>query len=153
MKPDYEIYCDGSFQSSINSGGWSAIIVKDNVVVKKLYQGYLNTTNNRMEIMAVIGALNYFKTPTNIKIYSDSQYVVNSICNGHVYKWFDEKDYSKKNLDLWFELIDLLNVHNVTFEWVKGHDNNKLNNLADKFAVHAAQCLNLPKDEINSVTI
>lgn len=153
MKPDYEIYCDGSYQSSINSGGWSAIVVKDGVVVKKLYQGYIGTTNNRMEIMAVIGALNYFKTPTNIKIYSDSQYVVNSICNKHVYKWFDEKDYSKKNLDLWFKLLDLLDLHNVTFEWVKGHDTNKLNNLADKFAVHAAQCLNLPKDEINSVTI
>lgn len=111
----YYIYCDGSYQSSIDSGGWSAIIVEDNKVVKKLYQGYKSTTNNRMEIMAVIEALKYFKEPSNIVIYSDSQYVVNSITNNYVYKWFEEKDFSKKNLDLWFELIDLLKFHNVEF--------------------------------------
>lgn len=153
MSEEYIAYCDGSFQSSINSGGWSSIILKNGKIVKKLYQGYIGTTNNRMEIMGVLETLKYFKTPINIKIYSDSQYVVNSIVNGHVFKWFKEQDYSKKNLDLWFELVDMLEFHNVTFEWVKGHDNNPMNELADKLAVHAAQCLNLPKDEINTVSI
>lgn len=151
MTSDYIAYCDGSFQSSINCGGWSSVIIKDGKIVKKLYQGYSGTTNNRMEIMGVLETLKYFKTPINIKIYSDSQYVINSIINGHVYKWFENKDFSKKNLDLWFELLDLLEFHNVSFEWVKGHNKDEMNELADKLAVHAAQCLNLPKDEISSV--
>ena len=151
MTSDYVAYCDGSFQSSINCGGWSSVIIKDGKIIKKLYQGYTETTNNRMEIMGVLETLKYFKTPVKIKIYSDSQYVINSIVNGHVYKWFENKDFSKKNLDLWFELLDLLEFHNVTFEWVKGHNKNEMNELADKLAVHAAQCLNLPKDEINSI--
>lgn len=150
---EYIAYCDGSYQSSINSGGWSSIIIKDNQIIKKLYQGYKDTTNNRMEIKAVIETLKYFKTPVKITIYSDSQYVVNSIVNKHVYSWFENKDYSKKNLDLWFDLIELLETHKVSFQWVKGHNNNEFNNLADKLAVHAAQCLNLPKDEINSVKL
>lgn len=147
MEFEYVIYCDGSYQSSINSGGWCAVITKNGQIIKKLYQGYTDTTNNRMELMGVLEALRYFKTPTSIKIVSDSQYVVNSIINKHVYKWFEEKDYSKKNLDLWFAIIDLLAFHNVSFEWTKGHDINELNNLADKLAVHAAQCLNLKKDD------
>ena len=103
-----------------------------------------------MEIRGVLETLKFFKTPVRIKIYSDSQYVINSIVNKHVYKWFAEKDFSKKNLDLWFELIDQLSIHDVTFEWVKGHEVNEMNNLADKLAVHAAQCLNLPEDGINN---
>ena len=103
-----------------------------------------------MEIRGVLETLKFFKTPVKIKIYSDSQYVINSIVNKHVYKWFTEKDFSKKNLDLWFELIDQLSIHDVTFEWVKGHKTNEMNNLADKLAVHAAQCLNLPEDGINN---
>ena len=103
-----------------------------------------------MEIRGVLETLKFFKKPVKIKIYSDSQYVINSIVNKHVYKWFEDKDFSKKNLDLWFELIDLLAIHDVTFEWVKGHETNEMNNLADKLAVHAAQCLNLPEDGNNS---
>ena len=103
-----------------------------------------------MEIRGVLETLKFFKTPVRIKIYSDSQYVINSIVNKHVYTWFAEKDFSKKNLDLWFELIDQLSFHDVSFEWVKGHEVNEMNNLADKLAVHAAQCLNLPEDGINN---
>lgn len=150
---DYIIYCDGSYQSSFNSGGWSAIITKNDQVIQKLYQGYKNTTNNRMELLGVIEALKYFKEPVSIKIVSDSQYVINSIINKHVYKWLENKDYTKKNLDLWFELVDLLEFHKVDFEWTKGHNINKYNNLADKFAVHAAQCLNLKEDEINTANL
>ena len=69
-----------------------------------------------MEIRGVLETLKFFKKPVKIKIYSDSQYVINSIVNKHVYKWFEDKDFSKKNLDLWFELIDLLAIHDVTFE-------------------------------------
>ena len=106
-----------------------------------------------MEIRGVLETLKFFKNPVKIKIYSDSQYVINSIVNKHVYKWFAEKDFSKKNLDLWFELIDQLSIHDVTFEWVKGHETDEMNNLADKLAVHAAQCLNLPEDGTNSTNL
>ena len=146
---EYTAYCDGSFQSSIDCGGWSSVILKNNKIIKKLYQGYKHTTNNRMEIRAVLETLKYFEQPVKITIYSDSQYVVNSIVDKHIYKWFEEQDFSKKNLDLWFELIDLLEFHNVSFVWIKGHESNELNNLADMLAVHAAQCLNLPNDGIN----
>lgn len=150
---EYTAYCDGSYQSSINCGGWASIILEDGKVIKKLYQGYKNTTNNRMEIRGVLETLKYFKDPVKIKIYSDSQYVVNSIVNKHVYKWFEDQDYSKKNLDLWFELLDLLEYHDVTFEWVKGHEDNEMNNMADMLAVHAAQCLNLPEDAFGTIKI
>lgn len=111
-----------------------------------MYYGYKDTTNNRMELRGVLAALEYFKTPTKMTIYSDSQYVVSSIVNGHAKKWFEQQDYSKKNLDLWHDILDLLEIHDVEFKWVKGHSNNEYNELCDKLAVHAAQCLNLPKD-------
>jgi ribonuclease HI len=91
-------------------------------------------------------ALEYFKNPETIKIYSDSSYVVNTINNGWAKKWFEEQDFSKKNLDLWFKLIDLIDFHDVEFVWVKGHADNENNCMADMLAQHAANCLNLKTD-------
>ena len=142
----YEIYTDGAYSSSKDAGGTSAIILKDNKIIQKLYQGYHHTTNNRCEIMATIMALEYFKNPETIKIYSDSSYVVNTINNGWAKKWFEEQDFSKKNLDLWFKLIDLIDFHDVEFVWVKGHADNENNCIADMLAQHAANCLNLKTD-------
>lgn len=82
----YTIYTDGAYMSSINCGGCSAIIVREGTIVKKLYQGFKNTTNNRMEIYGVIMALEYFDQKEDIEIYSDSSYVVNSINQKHVHK-------------------------------------------------------------------
>lgn len=82
----YTIYTDGSYQSSINAGGYATVIIKDEKIVKTLYKGFKNTTNNRMELMGVLEALRYFKTPTKMKIYSDSQYVINNIEGGYVKK-------------------------------------------------------------------
>lgn len=143
----YTIYTDGAYSSSIDCGGCSAIITQDNKVVKKLYQGYKHTTNNRMELRGVLMALEYFQTPQELEIYSDSSYVVNSINNKHVFRWFEQQDYSKKNLDIWFKIVELLAFHNVVFHWVKGHDDNEMNCLADLYAVHSSQCLNIPIDE------
>ena len=78
----YEAYTDGSYQDSIKAGGWASIILKDDKIFKKLYQGLKYTTNNRCELIGVIETLQYFKNPVNITIYSDSQYVVNSINGG-----------------------------------------------------------------------
>lgn len=147
----YTIYTDGAYSSSSNTGGASAIITQDGKIIKKLYLGYRNTTNNRMELMGVLMSLEYFKSPQELEIYSDSSYVVNSINQKHVWKWFENQDYSKKNLDLWFKIIELLAFHNVKFHWVKGHNDNTFNCLADLYAVHAGQCLNLPLDEITNI--
>lgn len=132
--------------SSINCGGWAAIITKNGEIEKTLYRGYRNTTNNRCEIYGVLAILQYFKEPTDIKIYSDSQYVVNTINNKWAVKWIQDNDETKKNLDLWKQVVRLLYLHNVECVWVKGHANNKLNNKCDLLCVHAAQCLDLPED-------
>lgn len=115
-------------------------------MIKTLYQGFKNTTNNRQELFGVLEALRYFTEPSKIKIYSDSQYIVNSINNGSAQKWFKEQDYTKKNLDIWVEILDLLNYHDVEFIWVKGHAGNEMNELVNTLAQHAANCLNLKED-------
>lgn len=151
---EYIAYTDGSYQSSINAGGWSSIILDSNKnIVKKLYMGMKNTTNNRQELYAVINTLQYFSSPVKITIYSDSQYVINSIQTKSCYRWFENRDYDKKNLDLWYKLIDLLEFHDVSFIWVKGHNEDKYNEMADMLAVHAAQCLNIPEDVYNTIKI
>lgn len=142
----YTVYTDGSYKSSIDAGGYGTIIKDGETLVAKLYQGYTNTTNNRMEIFGVLAALQYFKNPARLKIYSDSTYVVASLMNGYVQKWFDEKDTAKKNLDLWKEVLELFKYHNVTLIWVKGHSSNDGNERADLLAQHAATCMNLPQD-------
>ena len=71
---------------------------------------------------------------------------MNSINNGSARKWFQEQDYTKKNLDIWIEILDLISVNNVTFKWVKGHCGNKFNELANDLAQHACNCLNLKTD-------
>ena len=147
----YKAYTDGSFQSSINAGGYASIIYDESGnIVKELYQGFKNTTNNRMEVWAVLATLQYFKEPTDITIVSDSMYVVNTIKEGWIKKWFEDKDYSKKNLDLWFKILDYLDFHKVTVEWTKGHADNKENNQVDELCVFAARCLNLPEDELSN---
>ena len=147
----YTVYTDGAYSSSTDCGGCSAIIEYEGNIVKKLYQGFKHTTNNRMELRGVLMALEYFKEPETLEIYSDSSYVVNSINNKHVFRWFEQQDYSKKNLDLWFKIVELLEFHNVVFHWVKGHNDSEMNCMADLYAVHSSQCLNLPVDEITSI--
>lgn len=143
----YKAYTDGSYQDSVGAGGCASVILDEsNKVIKLICNGYKNTTNNRMEIRGVIQVLKYFKEPVDIEIVSDSQYVINSITGSYAKKWLEEKDFSKKNLDLWFELIDLVEFHNVTFTWVKGHKGDKWNELADTLAVISARCLNISEE-------
>ena len=99
-QPKYIAYVDGSYQSSLNAGGYASIICNGNQVIKELYQGFLHTSNNRMELLAVIETLKYFPYPVEITIVSDSKYVVETITRAAPQKWFEEHDYSKKNLDL-----------------------------------------------------
>jgi len=83
---EYIAWTDGSYKPSTNSGGYSAVITKNGELIATLYQGFTNTTNNRMELMGPIEVLKYFNEPVSITIHSDSQYVVNSINNDHVFK-------------------------------------------------------------------
>ena len=110
-----KIYTDGSYKPSINCGGYSAVITHNDLVIKVLHEGFKNTTNNRMEIMGVLEALKYYKTPMEIEIYSDSSYVVNSINEKHLDRWVAEDDKTKKNMDLWSQIYPLLKLHKVKF--------------------------------------
>lgn len=152
----WKVWTDGSSQGNriewehgwlCERGGYGAVITRDGEIIAKLYEGFRNTTNNRMELSAVLYALKWFKEPSNIIIYSDSQYIVNSINNGSARKWFEEQDYTKKNLDIWVEILDLIDWNlNVEFRWVKGHAGNTFNELCDTLCTHAANCLNLKTD-------
>lgn len=126
-----EVYTDGAYSSSRNQGGLGIVFIKDNKIIAKFSKTYKNTTNNRMELMAVIIALQSIKDENEIIIYSDSMYVIGTATQG----W-----KRKKNLDLWEKydaVIDLFKT--VTFKHVKGHSTNMFNNLCDEMAVAASQ--------------
>lgn len=142
----YTIYSDGSCKGN-GSGGWASIICNEShEVITELYGGSLKTTNNRMEIKGVLEGLKYIKEPSEITVISDSQYVVNTIDEGWLSKILLSPD-NYCNIDLWQEMAQLLNYHNVTMIWTKGHASNEMNNRADKLAQFAAKLLNLPEDE------
>ena len=144
-----KIYTDGSYKPSVNCGGYAAVITIDNSIIKVLYEGFKNTTNNRMEMMGVLESLKYFKIPNDIEIYSDSSYIVNSINFKHLDEWIHKDDKSKKNMDLWKQIYPLLKFHKVKFFWVKGHNNNEFNELADLYANNSAIVLN-PKIDLTN---
>ena len=152
MNNRIKVYTDGACQNNQlaeNKGGYGAVIFKPGEEPLKLNGGFRNTTNNRMELYGVLETLKHFDTPTQITIYSDSQYVVGSINNGHLEKWISSNDFSKKNLDLWRQIYEYLKIHDTRFIWVKGHNENSFNEMADLYACHAAECLNLQEDKIN----
>ena len=141
-----KVFTDGSYKPSTNKGGYASIITENDKIVKILNYGYIDTTNNRMELLGVLNTLLYFKHPTNLEIYSDSSYIVNSINNGYVYQWLFENDNTKKNMDLWIKIVEQLNIHNVKFFWVKGHNNHEFNELADLYANISAIVINPETD-------
>ena len=133
-----EIYTDGACSGNPGPGGYGIVLKYNNI--QKEYSGYAEqTTNNRMELTAVIEALKLLKEPCNVTLYSDSAYTLNAFLLGWIDSWIlnSWKTASKKpvlNVDLWKELIELKNKHNITWVKVKGHADNELNNLCDKLA-------------------
>lgn len=135
---DVEIYTDGACSGNPGAGGWGAVLMYGSY--KKEISGYEdNTTNNKMEMTAVIRALSMLKSKCNVKLYSDSAYVVNSINENWLSSWknngwrgSDKKPV--KNQELWMELDRLLKLHNVEFIKVKGHADNEYNNRCDALA-------------------
>jgi len=132
------IYTDGACSGNPGPGGWAAILMHGGHK-KEFSGGEPSTTNNRMELTSVIIALEKLKEPCEVKLYTDSQYVANAINLGWLDSWiakgWKRKGGEVKNPDLWIKLVPLLETHNVTFEWVKGHADNEYNNRCDELAV------------------
>ena len=132
------IYTDGACSGSPGPGGWGAILMFGENM-KEISGGKKDTTNNVMELTAVIEALKLLKRPCNVDLYSDSAYVVNAFLQnwilGWIKKgWINSNKEEVKNKELWQELVNLTKVHNVTFHKVKGHSDNEFNNRCDELA-------------------
>jgi len=142
------IYTDGSARGNPGPGGYGALLIWGKIV-KEISNGYKFTTNNRMELMAVIAALQALKkNHLTITIYSDSAYVVNAIEKGWLKTWLRTNFAGgKKNKDLWLIYDALAKQHKISFKWVKGHADNAYNNRCDELATEAADSSNLADDE------
>lgn len=142
---DIIIYTDGSSRGNPGPGGFGSVLISGNHR-KEISGGFKFTTNNRMELMGVICALECLKTSGhNITIYSDSQYVVNSISKGWIFNWIKKKkDFP--NSDLWFRFLNVYPNNTLKFIWVKGHSDNEENNRCDFLATSAASQKNLQED-------
>ena len=133
-----EIYTDGACSGNPGKGGWGCVLIYKGY--QKEFSGYdANTTNNKMELKAVIEALKKLKEPCKVDLYTDSAYVSNAFLNGWIDSWKNNNfktanNKQVQNLDLWQELLSLCKTHSVTFHKVKGHSDNELNNLCDKLA-------------------
>lgn len=133
------IYTDGACSGNPGPGGYGAILIY-NGMEKVISGGEPSTTNNRMEILAVLRALELLKEPCNVTIYSDSAYVVNAIEKCWLISWKNnnwiKSDKKKvKNIELWEEMLKFLEIHNIKFVKVKGHSDNEYNNRCDRLAV------------------
>lgn len=136
---EINIYTDGACSGNPGKGGWGAVLVYKGTE-KEISGGSADTTNNRMELTAVIEALKQLKEVCNVTLTTDSKYVCDAVTKGWVYSWKKNswKKADKKpalNVDLWEELLPLLEKHNVTFNWVKGHNGHPYNERCDRLAV------------------
>ena len=137
------LYTDGACSGNPGPGGWGAIL-SYNGVEKELSGGEANTTNNRMELTAVIRGLEALKEPCIVELYSDSKYVIDALEKGWAKSW-QAKNWKKPdkkpalNPDLWEKLLALTDIHTLSYHWVKGHADNPKNNRCDEMAVEQSQ--------------
>ena len=138
-----EVYTDGACSGNPGPGGWGAVLrfrAGDKVFERELSGGEANTTNNRMELTAVIRGLQALKEPCIVELYSDSKYVIDALEKGWAWSW-RKKGWIKSdkkpalNPDLWEMLLDLTREHELHYHWVKGHADNPKNNRCDQLAV------------------
>jgi ribonuclease HI len=140
------IYTDGAAKGNPGPGGYG-VVLKYQHHRKELSQGYKLTTNNRMELLAVIVGLEAIKeSGWEVLIYSDSKYVVDAIEKGWIWQWEKKGFKKKKNVDLWKRFIPLYKKHNIKFKWVKGHAGDPENERCDYLAVKSAEVNNLLDD-------
>ena len=154
-KPEVEIYTDGACSGNPGRGGYGAILryktVNGIYVEKELSQGFLNTTNNRMEILGAAVALETLKKPCRVILCSDSKYLTDTIEKKRLDCWITNgwKTSAKKNVknvDLWLRLANSMKPHQIEWVWIKGHNGHKFNERCDKLAVAAYNSDNLKTD-------
>ena len=146
-----EIYTDGACSGNPGKGGYG-VILKYNDNIKEMSQGFISTTNNRMEILAAVVGLEALKQPCKVTLYSDSKYLVDSINQGWLVKWQKNNwirsgKEKAKNIDLFTRLLDQLKIHDVEFIWVKGHAGHAQNERCDFLATSAIKSDNLLVDK------
>ena len=145
---DVIIYTDGSSRGNPGPGGYG-IIMEDckSGFVKEYSKGFRYTTNNRMELLAVIDALKMLKkNKLKVLIYTDSKYVVDSVEKKWVFKWKTTNFKNKKNVDLWLDFLKLFDKNTIKFNWIKGHNNHPQNEKCDKLAFDASKSKNSSLD-------
>ncbi len=145
------LYTDGSSKGNPGPGGLGVVLIY-NGNKKEIAKGFRLTTNNRMELSAVIEGLAALKEPCKVTVYTDSKYIVDAFGKGWIDNWLNSNWVKKDkkpvlNVDLWQKLLELMEQHDVTFQWVKGHASNPVNNRCDELAVSAASGKNLLVDE------
>ena len=140
------IYTDGAAKGNPGNGGYGVVMMYG-IHRKEISEGFVLTTNNRMELLSVIVGLEKLKKEkTSVTIYSDSKYVVDAVEKKWVFGWEKKNFGKKKNPDLWIRFLKIYRKHSVKFVWIKGHANIKDNERCDQLAVEAAESNNLKKD-------
>jgi ribonuclease HI len=134
-----EIFTDGASSGNPGPGGYG-VILRSGKYYKELAEGFRKTTNNRMELLAVIKGLEAIKLPNqDVMIFSDSKYVIDSIEKRWVYGWVQKGFKDKKNKDLWLRYLEVSKLHNIKFTWVRGHNGHPENERCDVLAVAAGK--------------
>jgi ribonuclease HI len=137
MASEITIYTDGASSGNPGPGGFGVVLISGRHRLEKS-AGFRLTTNNRMELLAVIEGLEALKIPgSRVVIYTDSKYVADSVEKGWVFQWESKGFKKKKNPDLWIRFLKIYRKHNVRFVWIKGHANNAENEICDRLAVAA----------------
>lgn len=137
---NFLIYTDGACSCNPGPGAYAYIIVKDGEIIKQHSEGFQSTTNNRMELLAVIKALSN-TLEGHVDVFSDSKYVIDSINKGWLRNWQRSNWKERKNRDLWEEFLAVSTGRDITYSWVQGHANDEYNNKCDRMA----------RDEINKL--
>lgn len=146
MKPSITIFTDGAARGNPGPGGYG-IVMLSGQYRRELSGGYRYTTNNRMELMAVIVALEALKIEgSEVTVYTDSRYVADAVTKGWVFNWVKKRFKDKKNPDLWLRFLEIYKKHSVKFVWIKGHNDHPLNERCDQLAVAASMLTGLPDD-------
>ncbi|MGA1978007.1 MAG: ribonuclease H [Bacteroidales bacterium] len=146
MENEISLYTDGAARGNPGPGGYGFVLVYGKHRLERS-EGFRLTTNNRMELLAVIMGLEALKKDgTSVVVYTDSRYVADSVEKGWVFQWESKLFKKKKNPDLWIRFLKIYRKHNVRFIWIKGHNENRENELCDRMAVEASSGSALKKD-------
>ncbi len=142
------VYTDGAASGNPGPGGYG-VVMEAGKHRRELWGGFRRTTNNRMELLAVITALEALKKPgIEVLVVSDSKYVIDSVEQGWVFDWEKKNFAKKKNPDLWKRFLAIYRQHRVSFQWIRGHNGHPQNELCDRLAVAAREQMDLPADEV-----